>query len=139
MFKKMMVPIDMAHLDRLNRARQCAADLAKLYDVPVCYVGVTSTTPGKVAHTPQEFEQKLKAFAESEASAHGVETSCHMEISHDPTADVDDALMRAVKTTEADVVVMASHVPGAFDYIWPSNGGKLADHAACSIMLVRPE
>lgn len=137
MFKGIMAPVDLAHVDRLAAALDCAADLARHYGVPIVYVGVTSSAPSKVAHNPQEFGQKLGAFAEQQAAKHGVQASAHTAIAHDPTTDVDDALMRAIGETGSDLVVMASHVPNALDYIWPSNGGKLAEHAKCSVMVVR--
>lgn len=137
MFKRIMAPVDLAHVERLGTALDCAADLAKHYGVPIVYVGVTSSAPSKLAHNPEEFGQKLGAFADQEAAKHGVETSAHTAIAHDPTTEIDDALMRAIGETDADLVVMASHVPNVMDYIWPSNGGKLAEHAKCSIMVVR--
>jgi nucleotide-binding universal stress UspA family protein len=136
-FDKIMVPVDLAHHDRLDRALSCAADLAKHYGATVVYVGVTSTTPSKVAHNPKEFETKLADFAASQGSSRGIDIATHTEVAHDPTADVDDALMRAVKATGADLVVMQSHIPDVLDYIWPSNGGKLAEHSDVSVMLVR--
>ena len=81
--------------------------------------------------------KKLGTFAAQEADKHGVEASAHTAIAHDPTTEIDDALMRAIGDTGADLVVMASHVPNVMDYIWPSNGGKLAEHAKCSVMVVR--
>ncbi|WP_223429019.1 universal stress protein [Tateyamaria pelophila] len=137
MFKRIMAPVDLAHVERLSAALDCAADLAKLYRVPITYVGVTSSAPSKLAHNPEEFGQRLGAFAEQEAAKHGVETATHTAIAHDPTTEIDDALMRAIGETGADLVVMASHVPNVMDYIWPSNGGKLAEHAKCSVMVVR--
>jgi nucleotide-binding universal stress UspA family protein len=137
MFKRIMVPVDLAHIERLRSALDCAADLAKLYNGPIYYVGVTSTAPGQVAHNPEEFGQKLGAFAEAEASKHSVETSAHAAIAHDPTTEIDDALMRAIDEIGADLVVMASHIPNVIDHIWPSHGGKLAEHAKCSVMVVR--
>lgn len=138
MFNRIMAPVDLAHLAGLRRALDCAADLARHYDVPISYVGVTSTAPSKLAHNPEEFGQRLRDFVSGEASAHGVRGEAHASIAHDPTTEVDDALMRAIDETGADLVVMASHVPDAIDYIWPSNGGKLAEHAKCSVMVVRP-
>lgn len=134
----MLVPVDLAHRERLARALDCAADLARHYGVPVTYVGVTSTTPSKLAHTPEEFGKKLEALATEEATRHGIEARAYVAIAHDPTTEVDDALLRAISETGADLVVMASHVPDVMDYIWPSNGGKLAEHARCSVMVVRP-
>lgn len=137
MFQKIMAPVDLAHVERLGTALDCAADLAKHWGVPIVYVGVTSSAPSKLAHNPEEFGQKLGAFAEQQAAKHGVEASAHAAIAHDPTTEIDDALMRAIGETGADLVVMASHVPNVMDYIWPSNGGKLAEHAKCSVMVVR--
>jgi nucleotide-binding universal stress UspA family protein len=57
--------------------------------------------------------------------------------SHDPAADLDPTLLKAVEETGADLVVMASHVPGLTDYIWPSNGGTVARRAKVSVMVVR--
>lgn len=137
MFKRIMAPVDLAHVERLGGALACAADLSKHYGAPITYVGVTSSAPSKLAHNPEEFAQKLQAFAEGEAHKHGVDATAHAAIAHDPTTEVDDALMRAIEETGADLVVMASHVPDVIDYIWPSNGGKLAEHAKCSVMVVR--
>jgi nucleotide-binding universal stress UspA family protein len=137
MFKRIMAPVDLAHVERLGAALDCAAGLANFYDVPITYVGVTSPHPSKLAHNPKEFGEKLAAFAEAEAAKHGVEASAHTAIAHDPTTEVDDALMRAIGETGSDLVVMASHVPNVMDHIWPSNGGKLAEHAKCSVMVVR--
>ena len=132
-----MAPVDLAHVERLGTALDCAADLAKHWGVPIVYVGVTSSAPSQLAHNPKEFGEKLGAFAQSEASKHGVEGTYHTVIAPDPTTEVDDALMRAIGETGADLVVMASHLPNVMDYIWPSNGGKLAEHAKCSVMVVR--
>lgn len=136
MFKKIMAPVDLAHADKLQRALDCASDLAKHFDAELTLVGVTSNTPGKIAHNPDEFAQKLDAFA-GELSGGTSTVKTHTVVSHDPSVDVDDALLKAVDETGADLVVMASHVPGVADYIWPSNGGKIAGHAKCSVMVVR--
>ncbi len=138
MFKKIMAPVDLEHLQTLGRALDCAADLAKHYGLPITYVGVTSPGPTPIAPNPDAFGKKLEAFVASEAEKHGVEASAHAPIAHDPITEVDDALLRAIDETGADLVVMASHVPGLIEYIWPSNGGKIASHAACSVLLVRP-
>lgn len=137
MFKRIMVPIDLAHLETQAHALAVAGDLAARYDATAVYVGVTAQTPGKLAHNPQEFQEKLASFAAAQGETHGIATQAHTEISHDPASDLDDCLLRAVKTTEADLVVMASHIPGLAEYVWPSNGGKVAAHAKVSVLVVR--
>ena len=137
MFKHIMAPVDLAHLGGLEHALKVTADLAKLYDADVTYVAVGADTPGKFGHNPEEFAQKLGEFAASQGELHGTKTHHQAITSHDPTTDVDDALLKAVGQTGADLVVMQSHIPGLVDYIWPSNGGKIAGHAKVSVMVVR--
>ncbi|MDQ2089801.1 universal stress protein [Marimonas arenosa] len=137
MFRKIMVPVDLAHEAGLTRALSCAGDLARHYGAELVYVGVTAPTPSALAHNPAEFERKLEAFAAAQGETIGVNATAHMAIGHDPTTDVDDALLRAVDDTGADLVVMASHIPTLTDYVWPSNGGKIAAHASASVLVVR--
>ncbi len=137
MYSKIMVPVDLAHKGDLDKALKTAADLAKHYQIPVCYVGVTAALASSVAHNPQEFAQKLEAFAQDEAKKHGHQATSKSIVSHDPTVDVDDALLKAVGETGSDLVVMASHAPNVLDYVWPSNGGKVAEHADASVFVVR--
>jgi len=137
MFKHIMVPIDLSHLDGLTHARKVAGELAKLYGANVTYVGVGADTPGALGKNPEEFGKKLADFAGSEAGSTGAESGSHPVICNDPTTELDDALLQAVEDVGADLVVMQSHVPGLVDYIWPSNGGKVASHAKCSVLVVR--
>lgn len=137
MFTRIMVPVDLVHAGKLERALACAADLARLYNCPVSYVGVTASAPGPLGHNPKEYAEKLAAFGDDQAAARGVTADSHAVISHDPTTDLDDALLKAVDEIGADLVVMASHIPGLTDYLWPSNGGKIAAHSGASVFVVR--
>lgn len=137
MYRKIMTPVDLAHVDQLQKAIHTSADLARQYRIPIVFVGVTSTAPSAVAHTPQEFDQKLAAFSRDKASALGVTIESKACVSHDPSIDLDGMLIDAVKETGADLVVMASHVPNVTDYLWPSHGGRLATHSDASVFIVR--
>lgn len=137
MYKKIMVPVDLAHADRLDKALTTAADLSRHYKIPVCYVGITATTPGPVAHTPEEFKSKLDAFAKDEGAKRGVDASSLAKVSHDPSVDLDETLVSALNEIGADLVVMASHVPGVPEHIFASNAGYLASHAPVSVLVVR--
>jgi len=137
MFKHIMVPVDLAHTESLGHALDTAADLAAHWRAQVTYVGVGTSTPGKVAHNPAEFAEKLRAFAKAQAVAHAIDTDAHATIAHDPTTDVDDVLLRAIDEIGADLVVMQSHLPNLLDYVWPSNGGKIAEHSKASVLVVR--
>jgi nucleotide-binding universal stress UspA family protein len=46
-------------------------------------------------------------------------------------------LLSAINDAGADLVVMASHVPGLTEYVWPSHGGKIASHSTASVFVIR--
>ena len=137
MYSQIMVPVDLGHIERLEKALRTAANLAKLYGVPVCYVGVTTETPGPIAHSLAEFAKKLEAFGQYQAAKHGHSASTKAYASHDLSVDLDETLLKAVRDTGSDLVVMASRIPDVVDHIWPSNGGKIASHSDASVFVVR--
>ena len=137
MFKKIMTPVDLHHVDNIAKALKCSADLAKHYGADIVYVGVTSSAPSDLAHNPDEFSRKLDAFAKRQMEEHGISASSDVQVCNDPTTEVDDALLAAVESTGADLVVMQSHLPSLTDYVWPSNGGKVVRHGNVSVMVVR--
>lgn len=137
MYKQIMVPVDLDHVDHLQKCLRIAADLSKHYNAPICYVGVTMSAPSDLADSPEAFQKKLETFANEQSDVFSHQTSAKSFISLDLPTDVDDVLLKAVSEVEADLVVMASHVPSIIDYIWPSNGGKIAAHSAASVFVVR--
>jgi nucleotide-binding universal stress UspA family protein len=137
MYTKIMVPVDLAHIDKLDKALTTATDLAKHYRIPVCYVGVTAETPTSVAHTPKEYSEKLQAFGANQAEQHGLDVTTKAYPSHDPTIDLDRTLIDAAAENGADLIVMASHVPGVADHIFHSNAGTVASYSKVSVFVVR--
>lgn len=137
MFSKIMVPIDLEHADRSAKAREVAADLARRHGAALCFVAVGPPAPGPLGRTPEEFARHLSEFAQREAAAHGVEAEGRAFIAHDPAAELDKTLERAVRETEADLVVVGSHHPTLMDRVWSSHGGGLAAHADVSVFVVR--
>lgn len=137
MYSKIMVPVDLAHLQHLDKAIATAADLAKRYAIPLCIVGVTAETPTEVAHTPAEFRKRLEDFGAAQSKTHGLQIEAAAYTSHDPAVDVDKTLIAAAGELGADLIVMASHVPGLPEYIISSNAGAVASHAPVSVFVVR--
>ncbi len=137
MFRRILAPVDLLHLGKLERALQVTEEEAKHHNAPVTFVSVAAAAPGELAHNPEEFRSKLEAFAREQAETRGIEATALAIISHDPTTDIDDALLEAVKETGADLVIMASHKPGFAEYFWPANGGKVASHSNVSVFVVR--
>jgi nucleotide-binding universal stress UspA family protein len=137
MYKKIMVPVDLEHADKLSRAIDTATDLSKYYKIPVIYVAVTASLPSAVAHNPAEYETVLKKFAAAQSELHGIEATAKAYFSHDPAVDLDETLLKAIHETGSDLVVMASHIPNVADHVWPSNGGTIASRSDVSVFIVR--
>ena len=137
MYKNIMVPVDLEHLDQVRKAIAVGVDLAKHYGAGITLVSVTTSAPSAVAHNPEEFQSKLEEFASGLSGEHGTEIASKAVLSHDPTIDIDDTLQNAASQLNADLVVMASHVPGFMDYVFASRAGYLASHADMSVLVVR--
>ncbi|WP_306455990.1 universal stress protein [Pacificibacter marinus] len=137
MYKRIMIPVDLAHVDKSETALAVVADLAKHYDATVTYVAITSNVPSVIAHNPEEFARKLADFAEEQAARHGHRTAAQSVVSQDPAVDLDKKLARTVDEIGADLIVMATHIPNMADMLLPSHGGALARHTDASVFLVR--
>lgn len=137
MYQKIMVPVDLAHLDALGKALATATDLARHYQAGICYVGVTATTPGRIARTPEEYQSKLEAFAKEQGEKHGLVAQARVYTAADPLPMLDDLILKAIDESSADLLVMATHLPKRLDAVMPSNGNKVASHTDISVFLVR--
>lgn len=137
MFKHIMAPVDLNHIDNLGRALEVTADMARHHGAKVTFVSVGTSAPGSVAHSPEEFKEKLAAVAKEQAEAEGIDAGSHAVTVPDKRMDLDDALLNAAKELGVDLVVMASHPPSIADHFWSSNGGAVARHCDASVMIVR--
>jgi len=139
MYKHIMIPVDLAHVDKSETAFAVVADLARLYDATVTYVAITSNLPSAIAHNPEEFARKLADFADTQGAKRGHRTAAHSVVSPDPAVDLDKNLASTVDEIGADLIVMATHIPNMADMLLPSHGGALARHTGASVFLVRTQ
>jgi nucleotide-binding universal stress UspA family protein len=137
MFEKIMVPVDLSHIDKLSRALGVAAELAKSHSSEIAYVGVYGNLRTPAAHNPDEYREKLAKFAQEQSQEYGIKTSSVPLFSHDPEVELDSVLLKAISETGSDAVVMASHEPGWVERIFHSNAGYIASHAKVSVFVVR--
>ncbi|MEO1407642.1 MAG: universal stress protein [Pseudomonadota bacterium] len=137
MYKNIMVPVDLAHPDKLTKALGVAADLGKHYGAKITAVGVTGSAPTEVAASPDEFADALRAFTSAQSAVHGITFAAKSMVSPDPAIDLDDTLAKAARELDCDLVVMASHIPGFAEYIFASQAGYLAAHSDLSVFIVR--
>jgi len=137
MFKHIMVPVDISHIDNLGRALDVACDLGARYDADVHLVEVSSAVPGAAAHTPKELTGKLEKLAESLGARHKANVHAKTVISSDPAVELDDKLIDTARDLDADLVVMASHKPGLLENFFHTHSVDFAAHADMSVFIVR--
>lgn len=137
MYKRIGVPVDLEHPQRLDKALAAASALAATFGASVHLVAVTSPSPGAVAPDPEAFGERLAAYADECSARHGADFTPHLCVCDDPATELDRTLSEAFHALETDLVVVASHVPGLRDYVFSSNGGWLASHTDLSVFVVR--
>lgn len=137
MFRRIAVPVDLAHPEKLDKALATAVELAQLYAAELLMVAVTSSAPSAVARNPDEFRDKLEAFAQRRSEGRSVAFVPQMLVAKDPSAELDHLLDKHFHNKGVDLVVMASHVPGFRDYVFSSRAGFLASHTDLSVLVVR--
>lgn len=137
MFTTLIVPVDLAHTDQMEKAVTAAADLAKLYGAKAHMVGVTMSGPTKVATGEADFTEKLTNFATLCSDTHGATFKPVVKLSNDLSIDLDSVLMDTAEELQADLIVMASHTPGLAEHLFASNAGYIASHMKTSVMVIR--
>ncbi|MEQ8587620.1 MAG: universal stress protein [Thalassobaculaceae bacterium] len=137
MTSKILVPVDLEHTDKLTKALDIAATIAKAENAEICFLGVTGTEPSAVAATPQAYGTKLAAFADDQAQSRGLKASSRTVTEHDVPVELAHAILAGAKECGADLIVMASHLPGLQEHVFATNAGYIANHAPISVYVVR--
>jgi len=139
MFATILVPVDLEHVDKLEKSIRIAADLARAYQSRVCFVAITGKLPNRVARSPEQFEAELNMFAREQGERLDVETTGIVVFSNDVAVELDDKLLDAADRIGADLIVMASHIPGVADHLHliSSNAAYIVRHAKTSVFVVR--
>ena len=137
MTKSIMVPVDLAHKQALQKSIDIAGNLAKADKASLTLVGLTDSPPSEVAHNPKEYDEKLQEFAAEVSRNIGHPVSAQSIVDVDVPADLGVVLIKAAENMGADLIVMASHEPGILEYFLSSNAGYVASHAQCSVYVVR--
>lgn len=53
------------------------------------------------------------------------------------TGTIRTGLLEVARRIGADLIVLASHVPGMKDHVWAGNAARVARQAECSVFIVR--
>ena len=136
MFKKILVPVALDHLDvlsmQITSARQMLSNngtitaFSVLEDLP-SYVAEYAI----VQRDPKELLRNTQETLRSALKDHP-EIACHVG-----TGKPGVAIVEAANRLGADLIVLAARRPGSDGYALGSTASRISRRAACSVMIMR--
>jgi nucleotide-binding universal stress UspA family protein len=140
MYKRILVPIDLADVELAKPAIASALTMAKETDGVVRLVNVLPTTPVMLAeYVPADFETQQRSAAEEAIAIVAKETGLPPQRISTVVRQghVDREILDEAAAMHADLIVMSSHRTGMRTYFLGSNAGHVVRYAACSVLVVR--
>ena len=143
MYRKILVPIDLADQELAKPAVATALMMAGLSDGSVRFINVLPLTPVMLAeYVPPDFEVQQRKTAEDALGIVVTETAL-------PPARVSSIvrqggiyqeILEEANAIQADLIVMSSHRQHRHamrTYVLGSNAGHVVRYAKCSVLVVR--
>jgi universal stress protein G len=142
MYRRILVPIDLADVELAKPALATAVMMAKESNGSIRLVNVLPMTPVMLAeYVPPDFEAQQRAAAEEAIAIFAKETG--LEPGRVSTivrqGTIDREILDEAKSIAADLIVMSSHRAGMRTYFLGSNAGHVVRYASCSVLVVRQQ
>lgn len=141
MFRKIMVPVDIADPENCGRSVDAARELAAPARADVKLVAVleppTTGMAMDVGHdlferAAEQVQAEMAKLAEKCGGDLRVETTVRQgAVYHEVLQEAED--------WGADIIVMGSHRPAMRTYLLGSNAARIVRHARCSVLVLRGE
>ncbi len=142
MFKRILVPVDLAEPAVSERTLRVATEMAEKYGAAVDVMTVVPSYGMAIVGGgfPKDFEKSaiagaqvaLKEFLSAHQAPAGVPVKGH--VAH---GTIYDEIMKVADKLDCDLIVMASHRPALKDYLLGPNAARVVRHARQSVFVVR--
>ncbi|HWV52443.1 universal stress protein [Pseudorhodoplanes sp.] len=140
MFKKILVPVDLAEPELARPAIDTACALARTSTGTIRIVHVLPMTPVMLAeYVPPDFDTQQRKSAEDAMK----ELTGTCGLGTDRVSGVVrqggiyHEVIEEAKAMNADLIVMTSHRPDMRSYFLGSNAGHVVRYANCSVLVLR--
>ncbi len=139
MFKKILVPIDLAHIEKSSLLIDQASKFAEQGDGELVLLNVIPEISGYIAvELPSGLDEMALSHSKSELQAlvkkHGLAPSTKIKVKHGTPAN---EILNVASDEHIDLIMIASHKPGLSDYLLGSVAAKVVRHAHCTVMVLR--
>ncbi len=140
MFKRILVPVDLAEPELARPAIDTACAMAHNANGSIRIVHVLPMTPVMLAeYVPPDFDAQQRISAEEAMKKFTAECG----LSADRVSGVVrqggiyHEVIEEAKAMNADLIVMTSHRPDMRSYFLGSNAGHVVRYANCSVLVLR--
>jgi nucleotide-binding universal stress UspA family protein len=140
MYKRILVPVDLADPNLAKPALDSAIMIAKAYDGTIRVLNVLALTPVMLAeYVPPDFDLQQRKSAEEALAI------IAKEVALEPgrvsavvrQGGIYHEILEEAKAIQADLIVMSSHRTGVRTYFLGSEAGHVVRYATCSVLVVR--
>jgi nucleotide-binding universal stress UspA family protein len=140
MYKRILVPVDLADQNLAKPALDTAVMIAKISGGEIRLINVLPLTPTMLAeYVPPDFDEQQRKSAEDALSivASEVGLGAGRVDSVVRQGGIYHEILDEAQAFDADLIVMSSHRVGVRTYFLGSVAGHVVRYAACSVMVVR--
>ena len=139
MYSNILVAVDADDPAESAQALATASTLANCFasKLTICSVVRGATALAEGDWMPISYEQLLfAARSKLDAIAHsmGQATAPDVEVG---TGTICGGVLEVAERISPDLIVLASHEPGALDHVHQANAARIARRAPCSVLIVR--
>ena len=140
MYKKILVPVDLADTDLVKPALETAVSMARMWHGTLRLINVLPMTPVMLAeYVPPDFDVQQRKSSEEALAIIARESG--LDPAHISYAvrqgGIYHEILEEAKVFDADLIVMSSHRPAMRTYFLGSNAGHVVRYAKCSVLVVR--
>lgn len=140
MYKKVLVPVDLADMEIASPALERARDLAAASGGELRLVNVLSLIPAAyLDYMPANFDVQERERAQEDLKALVVKQGLPADrvSSSVRLGAIYHEVLAEAKEWGADLIVTGSHDPTFTTYLIGSNAANIVRHAHCSVLVVR--
>ncbi len=140
MFKRLLVPVDLADVETARPAIRRAVAIARSSGGQIRLINVQTIVPVMyMEYVPVDFDQRERQQAERELAQIGAvlglpqdQVSCAVRV-----GSIYGEVLEEATSWGAELIVIASQRPTMATYLIGSNAATIVRHALCSVLVVR--
>lgn len=141
MYKKILLPLDIANIKSQQKAVKTAIQLAETYNSVLHIIAVVPDFGMSMVGTyfPEDFEKNMIDEAKQKLDQYVRKTIPDTIKTREIVAhgSIYSEIIDYANKAKVNLIVMASHRPELKDYLIGPNASKIVRHANCSAMVVR--